>query len=324
MEKAISQICPTLLLTLLVNPKTLNYENRILNLLGIPYAILPELHSSSEVYGYTDPKVFFGARVPISAVVSDLTASLAGNACFDTGMLECNFGTGSSLTMNTGNVIVPSNQGLNPYILWATGEGVVRGYGGWTNISGAAIQWLRDELGLIHDDVEAEVLANRVSNSDGVYFVPAFTGLGSPYFDFSARGTLFGITQSTTKGHIVRAALESMAFQVRDIFEVLSQQNLSTKVLRVSGGSVKNDFLFQFLADMLAIPVDRPVVLESSMLGAVYLAGLGIGYWESFEELAALYKIERRFEPLMTNEKRESLYQGWKKAIQRSAGWLNS
>ena len=311
-------------LTLLVNPKTLNYENRIINLLGIPYAILPELHSSSEVYGYTDPKVFFGARVPISAVVSDLTASLAGNACFDTGMLECNFGTGSSLTMNTGNVIVPSNQGLNPYILWATGEGVVRGYGGWTNISGAAIQWLRDELGLIHDDVEAEVLANRVSDSDGVYFVPAFTGLGSPYFDFSARGTLFGITQSTTKGHIVRAALESMAFQVRDIFEVLSQQNLSTKVLRVSGGSVKNDFLFQFLADMLAIPVDRPVVLESSMLGAVYLAGLGIGYWESFEELAALYKIERRFEPLMTNEKRESLYQGWKKAIQRSAGWLNS
>ena len=226
--------------------------------------------------------------------------------------------------MNTGNMIVPSNQGLNPYILWATGEGVVRGYGGWTNISGAAIQWLRDELGLIHDDVEAEVLANRVSDSDGVYFVPAFTGLGSPYFDFSARGTLFGITQSTTKGHIVRAALESMAFQVRDIFEVLSQQNLSTKVLRVSGGSVKNDFLFQFLADMLAIPVDRPVVLESSMLGAVYLAGLGIGYWESFEELAALYKIERRFEPLMTNEKRESLYQGWKKAIQRSAGWLNS
>jgi glycerol kinase len=311
-------------ITLLVNAYTLNYDDWILNLLGIPYEILPELRSSSEIYAYTDPAVFFGVRVPIAAVVSDLTASLAGTACFEKDMLQCNFGTGSSLIINTGSRMIPANHGLSPYILWATEQGAVRGLGGWTNISGAAIQWLRDELGLIRDGAEAEVLANRVADTGGVYFVPAFTGLGSPNLDYAARGSLFGITQSTSKGHIVRAALEAMAFQIRDIYEVLAHNHLSAQVLRASGGTMKNEFLFQFLADILSVPVDRPAVLDSSLLGAVFLAGLGIGYWESVAEVTALCKIERRFEPHMPAEKREALYAGWKKAVQRSAGWLNN
>lgn len=311
-------------LSLLFNTTTLTYDDWMLNQLGIPYDILPELHSSSEIYTYTKPQDFFDIRLPIAGNAGDQFSAVFGQACFKPGDILCNMGTGTSLTLNTGTQYYPPKSGVASPILWSIDDKVVRGIGSWSNVSGAAIKWLQDQLGIIRDDAEAEVFATRVTNTLGVYFVPAFTGLGMPYEDPFARGAFFGITQGTSKNHLVRAALEAMAYQVRDSFEVIkTSTDFNIEHLRVGGGSSKNDFLLQFLADILDIPVERPVINESSVLGAAFLAGLAIGYWESLEEIESLVRVERRFEPYLSNEQREKLYRGWKKAIERSMRWID-
>jgi glycerol kinase len=310
-------------LSLLLNTHNLSYDEWMLRELNIPYEILPDLRSSSEIYAYTKPEIFFDAHIPIAGDAGDQFAAIFGQACYQPGAMLCNLGTGTSLTLNTGSQFFLPGGGLAAPILWAIEGYVTRGMGSWTNASGAAVQWLRNELGLIQDDSEAEVLAARVPDNCGVYFVPAFSGLGSPYNDPFSRGTLFGITQSTTKNHIVRAALEAMAYQVRDSFEVMKlRSGVNIEYLRVGGGAAKNDFLLQFFADMLGIRVERPVVIESSVLGAVFLAGLATGFWQSMDETQALFKVERRWEPYLSVDQRESLYHGWKKAIERSLGWM--
>jgi glycerol kinase len=310
-------------LSLLLNTQTLGYDEWMIRELGIPYEILPELHGSSEIYATTKPEIFFGARLPIAGDAGDQFAAVFGQACYQPGSMLCNLGTGSSLFLNLGGRYLPPSGGMDSPVLWAIHEEVTRGMGSWTNVSGAAIQWLRDELGIIRDNAEAEVFASRVPDTLGVYFVPAFSGLGSPYDDPYARGTFFGLTQNTTKNHLVRAALEAMAYQVRDSFDemkILSEMKVDR--LCAGGGAARNDFLLQFMADLLDTPVTRPIVSESSVLGAAFLAGLASGYWESQDETRSLVQIERRFEPHLNAEKREELYHGWQKAIQRSAGWL--
>jgi glycerol kinase len=310
-------------LSLIFNTHSLSYDDEILRMLEIPYEILPELHNSSEIYTYTQPEMFFDTRLPIAGAAGDQFAAVFGQACFRPGTILCNLGTGSSLTLNTGDQFFSPMQGLDSPILWAVDGHIVRGIGSWTNVSGAAIQWLRDELGIIHDLTEAEVFASRVPDTFGVYFVPAFAGLGSPYHDPYSRGTFFGISQATTKSHIVRAALEAMAYQVLDSFEEIKQYSgMTINNLRVGGGGAKNDFLMQFMADMLDVIVERPQIVESGVLGAGFLAGLATGFWESMSEIQSLIRIERRWEPNIPLERRESLHRGWKKAIGRSLEWL--
>jgi glycerol kinase len=310
-------------LTLLLNIHTLNYDEWMLKTLGIPYEILPDLRSSSEIYAYTRPEIFFDTRLPIAGVAGDQFAATFGQGRYLSGTLSCNLGTGSSLILNVGDRFFPPAKGLDSPILWAVDGHVSRGIGSWTNVSGAALQWFRNELGIIRNHTEAEVLATRVPDTSGVYFVPAFAGLGSPYNDPYSRGTFFGITQATSKGHLVRAALEAMAYQVRDSFEAMKQQSgVTIDNIRVGGGNAKSEFLMQFLADILGIVVERPYVVESSALGAGFLAGLATGFWDSKNEIQRLVQVERRWEPNLSVEQRETLYRGWEKAVKRSLGWL--
>ena len=310
-------------LSLLVNTHSLTYDDQILRDFGIPYEVLPELRSSSEIYAYTDPELFFGARLPIAGDIGDQFAAVFGQACFEPGSVLCNIGTGSSLVLNTGKQLFPIGNGVDSPILWTMEDEITRGIGSWANTSGAAIQWFRDELEIIRDPSEAEVLANRVPDTLGVYFVPAFAGLGSPYEDAYARGSFFGITQGTSKNHLVRAALEAMAYQIRDSFEAMKKNyGADISEIHIGGGGSKNDFLLQFLSNILGIPVNRPVIYESSVLGAAFLAGLATGYWESKDELVSLVRLDRRFEPYLSQEQREELYQGWQKAVSRTIGWL--
>jgi glycerol kinase len=308
---------------LLLNAASLTYDAWMLDKLEIPLEILPELHSSSEIYAYTRPEVFFGARLPIAGDAGDLLSAVFGQGCYKPGDMVCTIGAGSFLTVNTGSRFYPPAAGVVSPILWSLDDRIVRGLASWSNVSGAAIKWLQDQLGIIRDDSEAEVFANRVSNSSGVYFVPAFTGLEMPYGDPFARGSFFGITEATTKNHIVRAAFEAIAYQLRDSFEVL-KLNTELKIddLRVGGAISRSEVLLQFMADILDMPVERTAIFESSALGAAFLAGLASGYWNSIDEIEELVRIERRFEPHLSADQRESLYRGWKKAIGRSLGWL--
>ncbi len=310
-------------LALLLNVQSLSYDEWMLDELEIPREILPELRGSSEIYAYTSPEVFYGVQVPIAGALPDQQAAVFGQACFQAGMAKNTFGTGASLTVNTGSTHIAAVGGLTAPVLWAIDGEVVYSLAGWTNVSGAAIRWLRDGLGLVREPKEAESLARQVPDTEGVYFVPACLGLGAPYFDSNARGTIIGLTEGTTKPHIARAALEAMAYQTRDAFEVMKRQaGFEIKIIRADGGAAVGDFLLQFLADILNTPVERPRVTEMTVLGAAYLAGLGVGYWQSTEELASLWQLDRRFEPSMTEEQREELYQGWQKAIKHAKGWL--
>jgi glycerol kinase len=308
---------------LILNTNTLTYDAWMLDQLEIPLEILPELHNSSEIYAYTKPENFFDARLPIAGDAGDLLSAVFGQACYKPGDMVCNIGAGSFLTVNTGSKFYPPAAGVVSPILWSLDDRIVRGLASWSNVSGAAIKWLQDQLGIIRDEAEAEVFANRVSNASGVYFVPAFTGLEMPYGDPFARGAFFGITEGTSKNHIVRAAYEAMAYQLRDSFEVL-KLNTELKIdhLRVGGGISRSEVLLQFMADILDMPVERTAIFESSALGAAFLAGLATGYWDSVDEIEALVQIERRFEPHLSADQREALYLGWKKAIRRSLGWL--
>jgi glycerol kinase len=303
--------------TLLYNIRTGRWDRELLDRLGVPEAVLPEVRSSSEVYGETDADLF-GGPIPIAGDAGDQQAALFGQACFKPGMMKNTYGTGCFLLMNTGERPKASRTGLLTTVAWRRGDVTEYALEGSVFIAGAAVQWLRDGLGLISTAAESEAIASSVPDTGGVYFVPAFVGLGAPYWDMEARGAVTGITRGTTRAHLVRAALESMAYQTRDVVECMERDSgIKARELRVDGGAARNDLLCQFQADVLGIPVVRPVVTETTALGAAYLAGLAVGFWKSRKEIAAQWHVERRFEPRTRRSDRERLYAGWRDAVAR-------
>jgi glycerol kinase len=311
--------------TLLFNIHTLTWDDDLLQELQVPRSMLPEVLPSSGEFGQTDP-AHFGAPIPIAGVAGDQQAATFGQACFLPGMAKNTFGTGSFLLLNTGDQPLRSSNGLLTTIGWALGPRerprVTYALEGSVFMSGAVVQWLRDGLGVIQSSVDVERLAGSVPDSAGVYLVPAFVGLGAPYWDARARGAVLGLTRGSTAAHIARAAIEAMAYQTRDLTEAMLADSPSPlTAMRVDGGAAGNDGLMQFLADQLSVPVERPKVLETTALGAAYLAGLATGVWSSREELANLWRLERRFSPNIDIVRRENLYNGWRKAVSRTRNW---
>lgn len=303
--------------TLLYDIRKQKWDDEILRKLRIPAPVLPEVKSSSEVYAETDPELF-GAPIPIAGIAGDQQAALYGQACFKPGMMKNTYGTGCFLLMNTGGKANASKNGLLTTIAWRTNEKTEYALEGSVFIAGAAIQWLRDGLGIIASAGETEALATSVNDNHGVYFVPAFVGLGAPYWDQNARGAIVGLTRGSSRAHIARAALEAMAYQTRDVVDCMQRDSgIKARELRVDGGATRNDFLCQFQADILGIPVVRPVITETTALGAAYLAGLAVGFWKSENEIAKQWQVEKRFEPKMKKSERERLYSGWQAAVAR-------
>ena len=296
--------------------------DHILNELGVPHSMLPTVMPSSAVYGETDPE-FFGGAIKMAGDAGDQQAATFGQACYEVGMSKNTYGTGNFMLMNTGTKGVPSQNGLLTTIGWRLGDNpTVYCLEGSIFITGAAVQWLRDSLGVIKNSGDVETLAATVPYNGGVFFVPAFVGLGAPYWDSYARGTIVGLTRGSTAGNIARATLESMCYQTRDVLEAMtSDSGVHLKTLRVDGGSVVNNLLMQFQADILGVPVQRPQVAETTALGAAYLAGLAVGFWGSTEEVAEHWAIDRTFEPKMSADQREKLYASWKRAVERSMHW---
>ena len=303
--------------TLMYNIYDLCWDEELLGILGVPKSMLPEVKSSSEVYGYVTAKQFFGVEVPIAGVAGDQQAALFGQACFNSGMAKNTYGTGCFMLLNTGEQAVQSNSGLLTTIAWGIDGKVNYALEGSVFVAGSAIQWLRDGLRMIKVSSESEAYAKRVTSSEGVYVVPAFVGLGTPYWDSEARGAVFGLTRGTKKEHFIRATLEALAYQTRDVFSAMANDSgIQLQTLRVDGGAVSNNFLMQFQADILNVPVERTKVNETTALGAAYLAGLAIHFWATKEELVNHWQLERRFNVGMEGEEREALYVGWKKAVQ--------
>ncbi|BDG32675.1 glycerol kinase [Parageobacillus thermoglucosidasius] len=302
--------------TLMFNIHTLQWDEEILTILGIPKSMLPEVRPSSEVYAKTIPHHFFGVEVPIAGAAGDQQAALFGQACFEEGMAKNTYGTGCFMLMNTGEKAVQSKHGLLTTIAWGIDGKVEYALEGSIFVAGSAIQWLRDGLRMIKQAADSETYAEKVDSTDGVYVVPAFVGLGTPYWDSDVRGAVFGLTRGTTKEHFIRATLESLAYQTKDVLTAMeADAGIALKTLRVDGGAVKNNFLMQFQSDMLGVPVERPVINETTALGSAYLAGLAVGYWKDRKEIASQWQLERQFEPKMEKEKQEKLYDGWKKAV---------
>lgn len=302
--------------TLMYNIHELCWDDELLKLLQVPKAMLPEVRSSSEVYGRTAPYHFFGHEVPIAGAAGDQQAALFGQNCFERGMVKTTYGTGCFMLMNTGDQPVSSGHGLITSIAWGIGGKVEYALEGSIFVSGSAIQWLRDGLRMFRESKDSERYAERVQSTEGVYVVPAFVGLGSPYWDSDVRGAVFGLTRGTSKEHFIRATLESLAYQTKDILVAMEKDcGYKVNTMRVDGGAVSNTFLMAFQSDILDVPVERPAVRETTALGAAYLAGLAVGYWRDLEEIRRIWSLERRFEPTMPEDERESLYNGWKKAI---------
>ncbi len=311
--------------TMLFNINTLQWDEKILEALQIPSSILPSVKPSSELYGYTDPGTFGGANIPIAGIAGDQQAALFGQACFEPGMAKNTYGTGCFMLMNTGNQPILSKRGLLTTIAWGIDGKIEYALEGSIFIAGASVQWLRDELKIIRDAEDTEYLAEKVSSSEGVYVVPAFTGMGAPYWDMYARGTIIGLTRGTRAEHIIRATLESIAFQTRDVLEAMEEDaDISLKSLKVDGGAVVNNFLMQFQSDILNVVVERPKVTETTALGAAYLAGLAVGYWTNKNEIRDRWQVDRAFHPVMEVGNREKLYRGWKKAVTRSLKWIDA
>ncbi len=307
--------------TLLYNIYKGDWDDVILKELGVPRAMLPTVMPSSDVYGETDPE-FFGGAIKMAGDAGDQQAATFGQACFDAGMAKNTYGTGCFMLMNTGNKGVPSQNGLLTTIAWGIGKDVTYALEGSIFITGAAVQWLRDSLGIIKDSADVEALAASVPDNGGVYLVPAFVGLGAPYWDSYARGTIAGLTRGSNAAHIARATLESMCYQTRDVLEAMTvDSNVQVKTLRVDGGAVVNNLLMQFQADILGVPVQRPKVAETTALGAAYLAGLATGFWSSIQEVAEQWAVDRTFEPKMSVDERDKLYANWKRAVERSMHW---
>lgn len=307
--------------TLMFNIKTLEWDKKMLEILDVPASMLPAVKDSSFVYGNVD-KSILGVEIPIAGAAGDQQASLFGQACFEPGMVKNTYGTGCFMLMQTGEKLIPSKNGLVTTIAWGLNGKVEYALEGSIFIAGAIIQWLRDELKLIDNASDSEYFATQVKDSNGVYIVPAFAGLGAPYWDMYARGTIVGLTRGANKRHIVRAALESIAYQSKDLISAMeSDSNIKLETLRVDGGAVANNFLMQFQADILGVPVDRPEVIETTALGAAYLAGLAVKFWNSTDEVVKGWNLDKKFAPEMDAENRNTLYKGWQKAIGRSKDW---
>jgi len=309
--------------TMIYNIKELKWDERLLEELGIPSSMLPEVRPSSQVYGVTDTHTFGGAQIPIAGIAGDQQAALFGQACFQPGMAKNTYGTGCFMLMNMGEEIISSKKGLVTTIAWGVGGKVEYALEGSIFVAGAVVQWLRDELKLIRDAAESEYYATKVEDSNGVYLVPAFVGLGAPYWDPYASGTIVGLTRGANKNHLIRAALESIAYQTRDVIKAMEEDSgIPLQGLKVDGGAVANDFLMQFQADILDVPVYRPEVIETTALGAAYLAGLAVGFWSDKDEISKGWSIDRIFKPEMDEDRREGLYSGWRKAVERSLKWV--
>ena len=308
--------------TLLFNIKTLAWDQKILAELDIAACMLPEVKPSSVIYGHTDPQTFGSAAIPISGDAGDQHAALFGQACFSEGMAKNTYGTGCFMLMNTGEKPVPSKNGLLTTIAWGIDGKVNYALEGSIFMAGAAVQWLRDELKLIDNAAQSEELASAVPDTQGVYVVPAFVGLGAPYWDMYARGAILGLTRGSNRNHIVRATLESIAYQTRDVLQAMEEDSgIALKALKVDGGAVANDFLMQFQSDILGVPVKRPAITETTAMGAAFLAGLAVGFWKDKEEIAAMLKVSCTYTPAMTDVVRNEKYRGWKKAVARSQVW---
>jgi len=307
--------------TMLYNIKDLKWDEKILKELDIPASMLPEVKPSSAVYGHTDARIF-GTEIPIAGDAGDQQAALFGQACYSPGMAKNTYGTGCFMLMLTGEKLVHSENGLLTTIAWGINNKVEYALEGSIFIAGAAIQWLRDGLKIIYDAKDSEYFATKVPDSLGVYVVPAFVGLGAPYWDMYARGSIMGLTRGATRNHIIRATLESIAYQTRDVLELMRNEcGIDLCGLRVDGGVCANNFLMQFQADILGVPVERPEIIETTAMGAAYLAGLAVGFWSDQSMIAERRKVNRRFEPGMNEDKKEKLYSGWKKAVKRSMHW---
>ena len=308
--------------TMLFNIKTLEWDKRMLEELGIPESMLPEVKGSSEIYGDTNIGGKDGTRAPIAGIAGDQQSALFGQLCVKEGMAKNTYGTGCFLLMNTGTKPVLSRHGLiTTLAVGAKGE-VNYALEGSVFMGGATIQWLRDELGIIRDAQDTDYFASKVEDSNGVYLVPAFVGMGAPYWDPHARGIMVGLTRGVNRNHIVRAALESVAFQSRDLVDAMKQDSgMELATLKVDGGAVANDFLMQFQADIVGTKVERPKLTETTALGAALLAGLAVGFWDSIDEIQENYEIDHTFEPAMADEERAKRYKGWQKAVSRSLKW---
>ena len=307
--------------TMLYNIYELKWDDDILKELNIPKCMLPEVKPSSCVYGKTD-RSFFGEEIPIAGAAGDQQAALFGQTCFKAGEAKNTYGTGCFLLMNTGEMPVLSKNDLVTTIAWGLDGKVYYALEGSIFVAGAAIQWLRDEMRLIDTAADSEYMARKVEDTNGCYVVPAFTGLGAPYWDQYARGTIVGITRGTNKYHIIRATLESLAYQVNDVLQAMQNDaNITLSTLKVDGGACSNDFLMQFQADMINAPVLRPTCIETTAMGAAYLAGLAVGYWASKEDVVKNWEISKTFEPQMADEVRADKLEGWERAVKCSFGW---
>ncbi len=307
--------------TMLFNIKERKWDDEILEILDIPKSLLPEARPSSEVYGETDAS-FFGAPIKIGGAAGDQQAALFGQACFTAGEAKNTYGTGCFMLMNTGEEPVYSDNGLVTTIAWGLDDKVYYALEGSIFVAGAAIQWLRDELRIIDTAPDSEYMASQVEDTNGCYVVPAFTGLGAPHWDQYARGTIVGLTRGVNKKHLIRATLESLAYQTYDVLAAMQEDSgIKLSALKVDGGASMNNFLMQFQADIINAPVHRPSCIETTAMGASYLAGLAVGFWEGTEDVRKNWQISKIFEPEMSEEDRQAKLKGWKKAVSRSFDW---
>jgi glycerol kinase len=308
--------------TMLFNIRTMEWDRELLSLFGVPASVLPDVRSSSEVYGLTSG--IFGSAIPVAGIAGDQQAALFGQMCVEQGMVKNTYGTGCFMMMNTGSIPMKSHNRLLTTIAWKMGNETVYALEGSIFIGGAVVQWLRDGLGIIRQSADVEDLASKVSSSDGVFFVPAFAGLGAPYWNQHARGTITGLTRGTTDAHIARAALESIAFQTLDVLLAMEgDSGLKIKELRVDGGATVNSHLMQFQADLLQTDVVRSGITETTALGAAFLAGLATGFWGGIDELRSLWQAGTRFSPGLQPGKAENLVKGWHRAVRAAAAWAD-
>jgi glycerol kinase len=310
--------------TMLMNLKTLQWDQEMLDTLGIPRVMLPEIRSSSERYGLTEPSGVFGCAVPVAGDLGDQQAALFGQTCFTKGEAKSTYGTGCFLLLNVGSEVVHSKNGLISTVAYRLGQRpAIYALEGSVAIAGSLIQWLRDNLGLISQAPEVEHLARQVPDNGGVYLVPAFSGLFAPYWRSDARGLIIGLTHFVNKNHLARAALEAVAFQTKELFEAMEKDSgISLGSLKVDGGMVKNDLLMQFQSDILGCPVIRSKISETTVLGAAYAAGLAVGFWKDPDELVANWAADKQWQPHMPSAERDRLLRGWRKAVERSMGWI--
>jgi glycerol kinase len=307
--------------TMLFNIRSLQWDDELLSLLDIPKSVLPEVRSSSEVYGHTQ-NILSAKNIPVAGIAGDQQAALFGQMCTQPGMVKNTYGTGCFMLMNTGEQPVLSKNNLLTTIAWQLSGKTIYALEGSVFIAGAVVQWLRDGLHIIQNSPQVEQLAREVNSSDGVYVVPAFAGLGAPYWNQHARGTIVGITRGTTSAHIARAALESIAYQAMDVINAMqADANITVKELRVDGGATSNNLLMQFQSDVLNTKVIRPKITETTALGAAYLAGLAVGYWKNLDEVSSQWQVEKKFEPKIQNQQTEELIKGWKRAVHAAQVW---